>query len=66
MMKAVEDARRQLSAVSDREFEAIKSVYGTDATLRAASFNSNVQDGGPRGRSAFVSMSVTYEAKRPN
>ena len=64
--KAVEDARRQLSSLLDRELEAVKSIYGSDAVLRASSVNSNMQDNDGRGRTAFVSIANTYEVKRPN
>jgi hypothetical protein len=64
--KAVDDTRRQLSSLMDRELEAVKSVFGNDATLKASSVNSNMQDNDFRGRSAFVSMSNTYEIKRTN
>ena len=64
--KAVEDARRQLSSVVDREAETLKSVFGTDPTLKASSINSNMQDNDFRGRTAFISVSNTYEIKRSN
>ena len=64
--KAVEDARRQLSSLLDRELEAMKSIYGGETTLKASSLNSNMQDNDSRGRTANVSMMNTYEVKRPN
>ena len=63
-LKAMEDARRQLATLSDREYEAVKSLFGADATLKAANTNSNMQDSGYRGRIANVSVMTTYEVKK--
>ena len=64
-MKTMEDARRQLSSLSDRQYEAVKSTFGPDASLRAANTNSNLQENGFRGTTAFVSVSNTYAVKKP-
>ncbi len=64
--KTVEEARRQLSSLSDRELDMIKSVYGSDAGLRSASSNSNLQENGSRGTTAFLSVSNTYAVKKPS
>ena len=66
VLKALEDSRHQLTSLSERELEAVKSIYGSEATLQSMSVNSNMQDTGFRGRSAFISMSSTYAVKKPN
>ena len=63
-MRAMEDARRQLSSLSDRETESVKSIYGADTSLRAANTTSNLQENGSRGTTAFVSVSTTYAVKK--
>ena len=64
-MKAMEDARRQLSSLTNRELDGIKSIFGSDASLRTSNTNSNLQENGARGTTAFVSVSNTYAVRKP-
>jgi hypothetical protein len=63
-MKAMEDARRDLYALSNRECDTLKGIYGGDCTLSSVNISSTVQDRGGRGNSVFVSINNTYELKK--
>ncbi len=64
-LKAIDDAQHQLSALSARELDVVKAIYGSEASLRSANTSSNMQENNFRGATAFVSINNTYAVKKP-
>lgn len=63
-IKVMEDARRELYALSNRECDTLRAVFGGDCTLASVNLNSSIQDRGMRSRSAFVSLTNNFVIKR--
>jgi hypothetical protein len=63
-LKAVETAERDLFALSKRECDTLKEAFGGDCSLSPVNINRSVQDRGINNKSAFVSMSNTYQLKK--
>lgn len=64
IMKTMEDARRDLYALSNRECDTLKSTFGGDCTLSAININSSMQERGPGAKYAIVSISNTFQVKK--
>ena len=63
-VKAMENTRHELYALSNRECDSLRAIFGGDCSLSNITMNSQTQDRGNQGRSAFVSINSTYEIKR--
>ena len=63
-MKSMEESRRDLYALSNRECDTLKAIFGGECSLSSININSSVQDRGTRDKAAFISISNTYEVKR--
>lgn len=64
-IKAMESVRKDLYALSNRECDTLKTIFGGECTLTSVNINSSIQDRGSRSKSANISISNTYMLKKP-